>query len=215
MLFNVYEASAGSGKTYRLALEYIALALESGQPSAFSHILAVTFTNKATGEMKDRILAQLYNVARGGLDASFMEQLCERLALPAAEVARRAEATLRCLLHHYDQFRVETIDSFFQSLLSNLAHELGLARGFKVDLETEEVASRAVDRLLLSLSNTGRNARTAALVWDYMQDSLEADKGWNISKDLKTFAGKNLMGEAYLTHEAALTAVFEKKDPPR
>ena len=212
MLFNVYEASAGSGKTYRLALEYIALALESGQPSAFSHILAVTFTNKATGEMKDRILAQLYNVARGGLDASFMEQLCERLALPAAEVARRAEATLRCLLHHYDQFRVETIDSFFQSLLSNLAHELGLARGFKVDLETEEVASRAVDRLLLSLSNTGRNARTAALVWDYMQDSLEADKGWNISKDLKTFAGKNLMGEAYLTHEAALTAVFEKKD---
>ncbi len=211
MLFNVYEASAGSGKTYRLALEYIALALESGQPSAFSHILAVTFTNKATGEMKDRILSQLYNVARGGLDASFMEQLCERLALPAAEVARRAGATLHCLLHHYDQFRVETIDSFFQSLLSNLAHELGLARGFKVDLETEEVTARAVDRFLLSLSAAGKNERAAALVWDYMQDFLDADKGWNISRDLKSFAAKNLMREEYLTHQDALTALFEQK----
>ena len=79
MKLKIYEASAGSGKTYRLALEYIALALQSGSPSDYTHILAVTFTNKATGEMKDRILTQLYNVAKGGLDEGFMNDLLRRL----------------------------------------------------------------------------------------------------------------------------------------
>ena len=90
MQLKIYEASAGSGKTYRLALEYIALALETGQPSAFANTLAVTFTNKATAEMKDRILAQLYNAAHGGLDAGFMNDLTRRLHLAPEVIAQRA-----------------------------------------------------------------------------------------------------------------------------
>ena len=135
MQLKIYEASAGSGKTYRLALEYIALALETDQPSAFANTLAVTFTNKATAEMKDRILAQLYNAAHGGLDAGFMNDLTRRLHLAPEVIAQRARVALQSILHDYDRFRVETIDSFFQSLLSNLAHELGLTRGFRVDLD--------------------------------------------------------------------------------
>lgn len=209
MKLKIYEASAGSGKTYRLALEYIALALQSGSPSDYAHILAVTFTNKATGEMKDRILTQLYNVAKGGLDEGFMNDLLQRLQLPAETVARRAQATLLAMLHNYDRFRVETIDSFFQSLLSNLAHELNLSRGFKVDLDTEEVVGRAVDRMLLSVGRTNKaSQRTARLVGDYMKEHIEDDKGWNIARDLKAFAMQNLFRDEYLQNENELDALL-------
>ena len=209
MKLKIYEASAGSGKTYRLALEYIALALQSGSPSDYAHILAVTFTNKATGEMKDRILTQLYNVAKGGLDEGFMNDLLQRLQLPAETVARRAQATLHAMLHNYDRFRVETIDSFFQSLLSNLAHELNLTRGFKVDLDTEEVVGRAVDRMLLSVGSSNKsNQRTARVVGDYMKEHIEDDKGWNIARDLKAFAMQNLFRDEYLQNENELDALL-------
>ncbi|MGM9689079.1 MAG: UvrD-helicase domain-containing protein, partial [Alloprevotella sp.] len=209
MKLKIYEASAGSGKTYRLALEYIALALQSGVPSDYAHILAVTFTNKATGEMKDRILTQLYNVAKGGLDRGFMNDLLQRMQLPAETVARRAQATLHAMLHGYDRFRVETIDSFFQSLLSNLAHELNLTRGFKVDLDTEEVVGRAVDRMLLSVGRSDKaGQRTARLVGDYMREHIEDDKGWNIAREMKAFAMQNLFRDEYLQNENELDALL-------
>ncbi len=213
MQLKIYEASAGSGKTYRLALEYIALALETGQPSAFANTLAVTFTNKATAEMKDRILAQLYNAAHGGLDAGFMNDLTRRLHLAPEVIAQRARAALQSILHDYDRFRVETIDSFFQSLLSNLAHELGLTRGFRVDLDTEDAVSRAVDRLLLSIGHSGKaGQRTARQVMEFMEERIGEDKGWNISRELKSFGMKNLFCGEYLQNEQALSRFFADED---
>ena len=181
MSLKVYKASAGSGKTFQLALEYITLALSNESPYNFCHILAVTFTNKATAEMKDRILAQLYNLAHGQKDQVFFNEIQKRLpTLSPKEIERRALATLKAIVHDYDHFRVETIDSFFQSLLTNLAHELNLSRSFRVNLDAKEVISRAVDHMLTSLHTSQKNNVTQ-LILNYMEEQIEDDKGWNIS----------------------------------
>ena len=123
-MLHVYKASAGSGKTYRLALEYLTAALGSEDPGEFRHILAVTFTNKATGEMKDRILAYLFDLARGTGDLTFAASLAHETGLAPSLLAARAEALLKAILHDYDNFRVQTIDAFFQAVLANMSYEL-------------------------------------------------------------------------------------------
>lgn len=212
MSLKIYKASAGSGKTYQLALEYICLALAPDMPLAFSHILAVTFTNKATGEMKDRILGYLYDLAFIGHERDFGLQVCSRLHLAPQEVARRAAAAIASIIHNYDLFRVETIDAFFQSLLSGLAYELGLSRRFSVDLDVANTVSRAVDRLLQTAgANAGSMQRVVYPVQLFMEEKMEEGKGWGISRDLKQFAANNLFCEAYLKNEDRLTSFFRDK----
>lgn len=208
MSLKVYKASAGSGKTYKLALEYIALALQTSSPNNYSKILAVTFTNMATAEMKERILVQLYNLAKGGKDKDFMADLCEILNISQKEVAERACNTLKAIIHDYDHFRVETIDSFFQSLLSNLAHELKLSRTFRVDLDIHEIISKAVDELLLAM---GSNNPLTPLLMKYMQDHIDRSEGWNIARDLKSFAKKNIFGDDYMRNEESINEFLSEK----
>lgn len=213
MSLQVYKASAGSGKTYQLALEYICLALQTAQPTAFMHTLAVTFTNKATGEMKDRILAYLYDLAHEGREHDFKEKVCKRLHISDEEATRRADATLHAIIHDYDHFRVETIDSFLQSLLTNLAYELKLTRGFSVDLDVDDIVSRAVDRLLLSVGQNDKARQQVKLtVQRFMEQKLDDNKGWSIAKDLKDFAKHNLFNDTYLRNEEALNIFLKDAD---
>lgn len=194
----VYRASAGSGKTYTLALKYISLALKSGS-KGFTHVLAVTFTNKATGEMKDRILENLYGLSRG-LDANFLEDVKEITKLSEQEIQRKSTEMLCYIMNDFDHFRVETIDSFFQSLLTNLAFELGLTRGFKVDLDDKRVISIAVERILRRIDQEEKNG-LRRIVKESLIRSLEDGKSWDIAKDLKAFAGKNLFKSEYVNNE--------------
>lgn len=198
----VYRASAGSGKTYTLALKYISLALKSGS-KGFTHVLAVTFTNKATGEMKDRILENLYGLSRG-LDANFLEDVKEITKLSEQEIQRKSTEMLCYIMNDFDHFRVETIDSFFQSLLTNLAFELGLARGFKVDLDDKRVISIAVERILRRIDQEEKNG-LRRIVKESLIRSLEDGKSWDIAKDLKVFAGKNLFKSEYVNNEKNIT----------
>lgn len=198
----VYRASAGSGKTYTLALKYISLALKSGS-KGFSHVLAVTFTNKATGEMKDRILENLYGLSRG-LDANFLEDVKEITKLSEQEIQRKSTEMLCYIMNDFDHFRVETIDSFFQSLLTNLAFELGLTRGFKVDLDDKRVISIAVERILRRIDQEEKNG-LRRIVKESLIRSLEDGKSWDIAKDLKAFAGKNLFKSEYVNNEKNIT----------
>ena len=144
-MLTVYKASAGSGKTFRLAVEYIKKLIIS--PVSYEGILAVTFTNKATEEMKMRILSQLYGLAYSLPDSNpYLNVMLPELqkeneetpfadtAVDAAFVRRRAAIALRNLLHNYHQFRVETIDKFFQSVLRNLARELDLTPNLRVEI---------------------------------------------------------------------------------
>lgn len=122
-MLTVYKASAGSGKTFTLAVEYICLLINN--PDDYRTILAVTFTNKATQEMKWRIISQLYGIAKGlpSSDA-YLEQVALRTHKPVSVIRSHAAASLSLLTHKYNNFRVQTIDAFFQSVLRNLAREL-------------------------------------------------------------------------------------------
>lgn len=210
MSLKVYKASAGSGKTFKLALEYITLALITDNPKAFTHILAVTFTNKATAEMKERILTQLYKLANNIPDRDFQSQLMATTGQTAETLRERAGRVLETIVHDFDHFRVETIDSFFQSMLSNLAYDLGLARNFRVSLDTNEAIARSVERMLLAAGVKQRSlARLTKTILDYMQEQIDADEGWMISKDLQKFAQMNLFAEEYLQHEKEIEAALQ------
>ena len=202
----VYSASAGSGKTYTLALKYIAMAVATDRASDFTNILAVTFTNMATAEMKNRILEQLDNLAQGGTDKDFLENLIKETNISKDVLVRRAKGVLAAIMHDYDHFRVETIDSFFQTLLTNLAHELKLPRGFRVDLDDKAVVSQSVDRMLLGVDNEA-NADLTSMIISVLERHIDDDKGWNIAKELKRFAQSNLFRGEYMAHDEEIEEV--------
>lgn len=216
----IYKASAGSGKTFTLAAKYTAFLL-SGEDMGHARLLAVTFTNKATGEMKTRILEKLYSIGYGTDDEDgFLKLVMTHLdehtrALGIPLIRKRAQERLSQLVHDYDHFTVQTIDSFFQSLLSNLAHELGLAANFKVQINDREVYGKAVDNIMariarLSEDGTGnpRDLQLRKWVSTYIRELIDADRTWKIDDSLKAFA-KELFSDAYLTHQSQLKQILE------
>ena len=198
-LLTIYRASAGSGKTFTLTAEYVALLLATPQSHEAEHILAVTFTNKATAEMKDRILASLYAIGYNleGSDSmlgAIMAHLKQKdIEASPATLRSRAKAVLTSILHDYSHFRVETIDSFFQSILHTLARELGLSSSMRVELNSNQVVARAVDRVMEHLSE-----RPAVRQWvlDYVREQIESNDRWDIRSGMNSL-GKCIYEEVY------------------
>ena len=205
----VYKASAGSGKTFTLATEYIKLLIRN--PQNYRQILAVTFTNKATEEMKMRILSQLYGIWRRLPDsAPYATKVMELLGgeYSAVQVEQRAGQALRLLLHNYSYFRVETIDTFFQSVMRNLGRELNLSANIRLTLNDVQVMEMAVDQLIESLSSTD-----VMLQWllRYIMDNISEDRSWNVIGQVKEF-GCTLFRDYYKAHSRQLAALMQEKD---
>ncbi len=199
----VYKASAGSGKTFRLSVEYIKLMLLN--PRAYEGILAVTFTNKATGEMKMRILSQLYGIWRRLPDSQpYMNEVTQSLDITEDVASERAGVAIHCLLHNYHYFRVQTIDTFFQGILRNLARELQLNSGLRVGLNVKQVVDEAVDDLIDSVVDDKALRRS---VMEYIDDNIGEGKRWDITEQLKSF-GVNIFGEKYKLYRQRMDAVF-------
>ena len=199
----VYKASAGSGKTFRLAIEYIKLLIDD--PTSYKNILAVTFTNKATEEMKSRILSQLYGLSKGLSDSdNYLQKIIEETGKRKELIATKAGEALTNIIHDYHCFRVETIDSFFQSVLRNLARELDLTANLRVSLNDEQVESQAVDELIDELSND-----SIMLQWiiDYISENIADDKTWNVIGQIKSF-GKTIFKDFYKEEQDQLHQVF-------
>ncbi len=207
----VYKASAGSGKTYRLALEYIKLLI--ARPDAYRHILAVTFTNKAAGEMKERILHDLSILADPKLARehpdSLLRILVEELNMSGREdkVLANAAQALHLLLHDYSHFQIETIDSFFQRILRNLTRELGIGSSLNIDLDSDTVVEKAVDRLI---DQAAQDPQTLDWINSCLQDRMNEGKSVNIQKELKSF-GKTIYREVFQQHRQQLTTVLKDK----
>ena len=203
----VYRASAGSGKTFTLAVEYISLLVKD--PENYQHILAVTFTNKATQEMKMRILSQLYGIANS-LQSSqqYFNKVKEKTNMPDAVIRNNARAALTLLIHRYNNFRILTIDAFFQQVLRNLAHELGQTANLRVDLNNEEITEKAVDQMIESLE---KGQPVLQWISTYINNSIEDDNGWNIIGKIKTF-GTNIFKDFYKAHEANLKEQLSNDD---
>lgn len=199
----IFKASAGSGKTFTLAVQYIRL-LITQNPLEYRHTLAVTFTNKATAEMKDRILEQLYGIGRGlpssksYMDALKKELAKENLEISDEQIKERCRDALKYILHDYSRFRIETIDSFFQSVLRNLAHELGLNAKLQVDLNDKQILSQAVDNLVDGLgrdisagkeriANREQKTGSDVMPWidSYVKDQIENEDDWDVREKIK------------------------------
>ncbi len=214
-ILKVYKASAGAGKTFRLAVEYMKLLVEAREGGEYARILAVTFTNKATTEMKDRIISQLYGIGKSLVDSQpYYFALCDALRedgftdLSETEIRRRCLQALRQILHDYNRFRVQTIDAFFQTVLRGMAHELGLSANLQVEISDTEVLSEAVDRIVDRLQD-----EPVLLEWIYslVRDQIENNQRWDITNKVKSFA-RVLFNEDYLIYGDQLREVLHNEE---
>ena len=199
----VYKASAGSGKTYTLAKRYIQMLVQ--RPDAYKHILAVTFTNKATEEMKMRILKELYALSHGHANA-VMADIVSELGVSEEEVKQHTAEALSLLLHDYSNFNVQTIDSFFQKVLRNLAHEMGLNTMPRIELNDIGIEEQAVDMMFQSLTD---NDERMEWITEFIRTKMDEEKGWNVTSEIKRF-GKQLFTDDYKQHKHALNAVIHE-----
>ena len=206
----VYKASAGSGKTFTLAAEYIAMIIGNPEDN-HRNVLVVTFTNKATAEMKQRVLKELWDMGyKAGYSASDFFQTVARKCpgVDNRQICERAKAALHAILHDYDYFHVKTIDAFFQSLLTSLAHELGLSAGAGVEIDDKRVIEQAVDNLLHTVSTRGN---IASWLLGYVNEKIMEGKVWNVSDEVKRLA-KQATQEIFLANEDALLQMYDKED---
>lgn len=191
----IYKASAGSGKTFTLAVSYIKLLIAS--PHSYKSILAVTFTNKATEEMKLRILSQLYGIWKLLPESrSYLNIITSELDISEAYASSQAGIALSNLLHNYNYFKVETIDAFFQRILRNLARELDLTANLNIFLHDKQVEQQAVDELIESLKP---DSKVLKWIMSYIQQNIDEDKSWNIIGQIKKF-GENIFNDVYKSH---------------
>lgn len=186
----VLSASAGSGKTYNLSYEYIKIVIDN--PSLYRNILAVTFTNKATEEMKQRILQQI-NALSIGENIDFALRLERDLDLPLEQIKRRAKEALNHILHDYNNFSILTIDKFFQRIIRSFIKELGIDLNFNLELKTDSILSQATDKLIDDLS-TDKALREWVMA--YINENIAQSTKWSIKENLIKLGGE-LFKEEY------------------
>jgi ATP-dependent helicase/nuclease subunit A len=205
--FIIYKSSAGSGKTYTLTLEYLKLALK--HPGAFRQILAVTFTNKATQEMKERILEFLERLSKEVEPGEFLDsELMKHLQIDGEELKRRSYHTLLDILHAYGYFSVSTIDSFFQKVIRSFAREMDLQAKFDVELDQQAVLERLVDRVVEKVSE---DQNLKQWLVDYAKDQIEDGKSWDIRIGIKGL-GKEIFQEKFKAYRDSFQSSLEKEE---
>jgi len=197
-MIQILKASAGSGKTYNLAREYIRLLLSKKDPQAYRHILAVTFTNKATDEMKRRILRELFILSSSPQDSPYYGDFVPSLFPTAEALQERAAAQLGGILHDYSSFAVSTIDKFFQQTLRAFSREIGQFASYQVELDKAALVQESVDRLLDALTEEDRDL----LDWltRSVKDGLQEGNRFNLEPSLKEMAVNLRSGD----HEEAV-----------
>ena len=190
MSLDLYTASAGSGKTHTLTCEYLRLALSTSDPNTFRHIQAVTFTNKATAEMKERIIQELYALAKSPEGSPFFAELKQALHLDPEGLKQRARGALRALLLDYTSFRVRTIDSFFQEVVRSFAYELGVTGGLRVQIESSALLHQAVLEVLADQDRDQEQPDNQIRAWiqALAEDNLSTGKSYHIETSLEAFA---------------------------
>ena len=171
-MLTVYRASAGSGKTHQLTEEYLKL-LFTGN-GAYRHILAVTFTNKATEEMKKRIIQELDILSQGG-ESDYLGTLMREFELSEEAVYQRANRILLSILHDYSSFNISTIDRFFQQTMRAFAREIGLQGGYNVELDTNRILTEAVDKMIFSLEDPA-NKEILSWLLRFSEEKIENGK---------------------------------------
>jgi len=194
--FKIYRSSAGSGKTFALAKDYLKIVIRN--PDDFKHILAITFTNKATTEMKERILANLQSIARG--EESDMRSLIEKELLDVGidikdVISKRASTALSNILNNYSQFEISTIDYFFTRVVRALAKEIDMPMRYDLDVDNEKAMMEAIKKTYEELDT---NSDLRRWLEEFSFNRIEDNKGWKIDRNILDL-GMELFKETFHT----------------
>ncbi|MFH6966273.1 UvrD-helicase domain-containing protein [Flavobacterium sp. FlaQc-28] len=182
--FSIYDASAGSGKTYTLVKEYLKIILSSPKNDAYRNILAITFTNKAVHEMKSRIVGSLSEFAKEEPSvkaADLMEDLSRETGLSIIQIKVKSQNIIKHLIHNYAAFDISTIDKFTHKVIRAFAHDLNLPMTFEVTLDTENLLVEAVDAII---AQAGQDETLTKLLIDFTMEKTDDDKSWDVSREI-------------------------------
>ena len=182
--FSIYDASAGSGKTYTLVKEYLKIILSSPKNDAYRNILAITFTNKAVHEMKSRIVGNLSEFAKDDPSpkaADLMEDLSRDTGLSIIKIKTKSQQIIKHLIHNYAAFDISTIDKFTHKVIRAFAHDLNLPMTFEVTLDTENLLVEAVDAII---AQAGEDETLTKLLIDFTMEKTDDDKSWDVSREI-------------------------------
>ena len=183
--FSIYDASAGSGKTFTLVKEYLKIILLSKKEDAYKNILAITFTNKAVGEMKSRVVETLSEFAADEPKAKamvVMNAIENETGLSTQVIKQKAKAIIRNIIHNYAAFDISTIDKFTHKVIRTFAHDLNLPSTFEVSLETDNLLQEAIDAII---AQAGDDEMLTRLLVDFTLEKTDDDKSWDVTRDIK------------------------------
>ena len=177
----IYRSSAGSGKTFTLVLNYLTLILESQNPFKFSEVLAITFTNKAASEMKNRVFEHLQELAKNDVNSEIMSIYAAQLNISKTQIASTAENRLSIMLHNYSDVAIITIDRFAHRLIRSFSRDLNLQADFEIEMDFPKVLKEAIDQLV---SEVGSRADLTQLIVHYAKDLASSDRSWKAPRNL-------------------------------
>ncbi|MCB9196065.1 MAG: UvrD-helicase domain-containing protein [Flavobacteriales bacterium] len=172
----IYKSSAGSGKTYQLVLNYLSIILKDQNPDKFKKILAITFTNKAANEMKERIISGLTKLVEGK-DERFLNDYFLATGIPPHELSEKASILLSRILHNYGHLNILTIDKFVHKVIRSFSRELGLSSSFELAFDFDDLLARCIDDILKDL---GENKVLTQTLIEYYQNLIDSDENPNI-----------------------------------
>ena len=182
--FKVYNASAGSGKTFTLVKEYLKILFIEEGIYTFQSILAITFTNKAAAEMKERILENLLAFEHDSSN-SMLQLISAETKIEIPILQAKSKKIVEAILQNYAAFNITTIDSFTHKIIRSFAYDLGLSMNFEVEMDGVRLLEEAVD---IVLSKIGLDTALTEVLIDFSIEKLNDDKSWDISKDLSKIA---------------------------
>jgi ATP-dependent exoDNAse (exonuclease V) beta subunit len=202
---SIYKASAGSGKTFRLTGEFLKLIFKYDEN--YRRILAVTFTNKATAEMKNRILSELDILAKGE-ESDYADDLKNEYKLSDSELKNKTKKILSLILHDFSKFSVSTIDKFFQKIIRSFTREIGIQPGYSIELNQNEILAKVIDELLLELDD---NKELQDWLSDLASDKIEKGNKWDFKDDIQKLASE-IFKEEFKAFDTKLIAKMSNKD---
>lgn len=186
------KAAAGSGKTHRLTGEYLNLLFS--EENKYRFILAVTFTNKATDEMKSRIVDELHALASGE-KSDYLNDLKTEFRLTEADVRKKSKTILENILHDYSSFSISTIDKFFQQTMRAFTREMGLSGGYKLEFDDKSILSQIIDLMIFEL-DMPQNKELSGWILDYMKNEIRDGKSWDVKRGIAKLS-RELSNEKY------------------
>lgn len=180
----IYRSSAGSGKTFTLVLNYLAIVLTSDNPFKFKEILAITFTNKAANEMKSRVFEHLIDLSGGTANSNLIKVYSDALSLSPEKIVGTATSRLGVMLHNYNDVAIMTIDRFAHRLIRSFSRDLDLESDFEIEMDFQKVLREAIDLLI---DQVGDREDLTKLLVHYAKDKAKSDKSWKAVTDLSEF----------------------------